>query len=218
MEIVGGPWIANLLYRFTGGRLILMGWHRASDIFSSAEGLNKKDLFLHRPPYSSSGRVSLPLHQRAHSAPNPSPSSYPSLSRVTLRISFLSLPRRHASVHGPVSETNPTNSTAPPFRIRRRNSLSNQLLWYGNSTSIYTFPPYMFTYLGTLHTCTILLELVRQPVYMCVCVYLPVATLHRPSINGISIENSYLTTRAPFSSSSPTVVSLLAIPRVLLRK
>lgn len=43
-------WIANLLYRFTGGRLILEGWHRASDISSSAEGLNKKDLFLRRPP------------------------------------------------------------------------------------------------------------------------------------------------------------------------
>jgi len=43
-------WIANLLYRFTGGRLILEGWHRASDISSSAEGLNKKDLFLRRLP------------------------------------------------------------------------------------------------------------------------------------------------------------------------
>jgi len=42
-------WIANLLYRFTGGRLILEGWHRALDISSSAEGLNKKDLFLHHP-------------------------------------------------------------------------------------------------------------------------------------------------------------------------
>lgn len=51
-------WIANLLYRFTGGKLILEGWHRASDISSSAEGLNKKDLFLHHPPVFEQPRFS----------------------------------------------------------------------------------------------------------------------------------------------------------------
>jgi len=106
-------WIANLLYRFTGGRLILEGWHRASDISSSAEGLNKKDLFLHRPPvFEQRPRFSsfTVTCARAREVQNPFPPSYPSLSRVTPLYIYIFYPPPLLKNAPFRSETNPTNS------------------------------------------------------------------------------------------------------------
>lgn len=117
--------IANLLYRFTGGRLILEGWHRASDISSSAEGLNKKDLFLHRPPvFEQRPRFSsFTVTLRAREVPNPFPPSYPSLSRATPPYIYIYIFFFHSF---PLlenarfrSETNPTNSGAAVPRSKK---------------------------------------------------------------------------------------------------
>lgn len=121
-------WIANLLYRFTGGRLILEGWHRASDISSSAEGLNKKDLFLRRPPvFEQRPRFSSFIVTCARGTKKKSFSFFISFSFTSHLLYFFfsssSVALENARFR---SETNPTNSGATAWR--RKNSLSNQLL------------------------------------------------------------------------------------------
>lgn len=106
----------------------------------SAEGLNKKDLFLHRPPYSSSGRVSLPLHRRRERAR--------SRHQILLLLHILLFHESHPSyilfipplllcvvasvcvccTRARSRSRNKSNQFGRAIRIRRRNSLSNQLL------------------------------------------------------------------------------------------
>lgn len=114
--------IANLLYRFTGGRLILEGWHRASGISSSAEGLNKKDLFLLHPPvFEQRPRFSsfTVTCARARSRGIKSFSSFISFSFMSHPFVYFFYPPPSLENAWFRSETNPANSGATAPRSKK---------------------------------------------------------------------------------------------------
>lgn len=127
-------WIANLLYRFTG-RLILEGWHRASDISSSAEGLNKKDLFLPPPARIRAAATFLFLYSDVCAPGTKSFSSF-------ISFSFMSHPSVYiffSSSQSPPSlenawfrsETNPANSDATAPRSKKELVIESVIIVQG---------------------------------------------------------------------------------------
>lgn len=124
-------WIANLLYRFTGGRLILEGWHR----IYPAEGLNKKDLFLHRPavfeqPRFSSFTVTCTRGTKSFS----SFISFSFMSHPSVYIFFsFSSPPPSLENAWFRSETNPANSGATVPRSKKELVIESVIIVRGFS-------------------------------------------------------------------------------------
>lgn len=203
-------WIANLLYRFTGGRLILEGWHRALDIPSSAEGLNKKDLFLHRPPvFEQRPRFSSFIVTWARAVPNPSLPSYPSLSRATPLYIFFS-----SSSLPPLLENARFRSETNPNQFGRNRSASEERTRYRISyysmgiLLLSIFPPIaarIHTYIDTLHACAPFVKLVWQRIHY------PYPALPLSVEIQVSIESSYLTRAFLFFAIASVPANLPAL-------
>jgi len=140
----GRPRIANLLYRFTAGGLILEGWHRARRIHPSIPRRARIERIYFCPPYSSSGnkaflvlytgsaryRIFLPLRILLFCT------KHPSRVRVCVRAPAFFIPLLLLGSAIPLPKQIPP-IRAQSLRIRRKNSLSNQLLQHGDPSSIY---------------------------------------------------------------------------------
>lgn len=160
-------WIANLLYRFTGGRLILEGWHR---IYPAPRRVwIKRIYFCTTRPYSSS-HVSLPLQWRTRAVPNPSPPSYPSLSWATplyIYIFFFSFSSPPPSLENTWfrSETNPANSGATVPRSKKELVIESVIMVRGFfvclSFLLSIFPPPIIVPIRT-YMCGAFVKLVWQ--------------------------------------------------------
>jgi len=119
-RVRGRPRIANLLYRFTAGGLILEGWHRARWIHPSVSRRARiKGIYFCTARHIRAAAAFLFLYTRARTCAlaNLSSTSHSSFSQsapvacACVRTRFLSrfcFPRKR----DPASETNPTNSNA----------------------------------------------------------------------------------------------------------